>query len=417
MSREGSVFRRCAACGRRSSRDAGRRCEHACPDNGRVTWAYVIDVAPAGARRRRSVRSGFDTHVEASDALEQFKGEIARGVRPDADRHLKLGDYLAEWLVGRRGLVGSGLRESTWRENERHVRLYIDGHLGEIRLRDLDRVTVKSWAGHLRAFHELAAGTVLNAVRTLSRALNDAIEDGLLDRNVAAGTWRVRPEDRVRGAAWTPEEVRAFLRSVEDDRFRALWRLLLAVGCRRGEAVGLNWEHLDLKSGVITVAQAYVSGIDGYSIQPTKTGRIRRVRLDKGTADALHRHREQQQFERRSLGLDPEPPPGSPVFVNPAGERINPEGISARWAKLCAVADIRRIRLHDARHTAATSLLDRQVPVHQVSALLGHSSPVTTHATYSHVIDGAGEAVAIVMGDILDGDQAMDDTAVGTRWT
>jgi integrase len=57
------------------------------------------------------------------------------------------------------------------------------------------------------------------------------------------------------------------------------------------------------------------------------------------------------------------------------------------------------------------------VPVHQVAALLGHSTPVTTHATYSHVIDGAGEAVARVMSDILDGDQAMDDTGVRTRST
>ena len=55
-----------------------------------------------------------------SEALEKFKGEIVHGVRPDVDRHLTLGDYLAIWLTGRRGRVGSGLRESTWRENDRH---------------------------------------------------------------------------------------------------------------------------------------------------------------------------------------------------------------------------------------------------------------------------------------------------------
>ena len=70
----------------------------------------------------------------------------------------------------------------------------------------------------------------------------------------------MRPEERQRGTAWPQDELRRFLRGVEQDRLYALWRLVLAVGCRRGEALGLNWDHVDLRSGVITISQAYVSG-------------------------------------------------------------------------------------------------------------------------------------------------------------
>ena len=73
--------------------------------------------------------------------------------------------------------------------------------------------------------------------------------------------------------------------------------------------------------------------------------------------------------------MDPEPAPENPVFVNVKQERIRPDYISHRWAELCDRAGVRRIRLHDARHTAASLLLDQKVPVHQVSALLGSRHP------------------------------------------
>jgi integrase len=105
--------------------------------------------------------------------------------------------------------------------------------------------------------------------------------------------------------------------------------------------------------------------------------------------------------------------PDAPVFVNQAGRRLSPANASRQWRRLCDSAEVRTIRLHDARHSVATALLDRQVPVHQVAALLGHSTPVTTHATYSHVVDSVGEAVASVMEDVLDGEEDGDQG----RWS
>ena len=92
--------------------------------------------------------------------------------------------------------------------------------------------------------------------------------------------------------------------------------------------------------------------------------------------------------------MDPEPAPENPVFVNVKQERIRPDYISHRWAELCDRAGVRRIRLHDARHTAASLFLDKNVAIHQVSAVLGHATPAVTHQTYSHVIGAVGEATA-----------------------
>ena len=67
MSRSGRVYRRCNRCARTTDTKAGRPCPRsACP--GEVRWAFVIDVAPEGARRKRVARTGFATKGEADAA-------------------------------------------------------------------------------------------------------------------------------------------------------------------------------------------------------------------------------------------------------------------------------------------------------------------------------------------------------------
>ena len=172
-------------------------------------------------------------------------------------------------------------------------------------------------------------------------------------------------------------------------------------------------------ASLVTFEQAFVyDGAGSHVLNGTKTGQVRRVKLDPGTLDGLRRHLDQQRFERRRLAMDPEPAPENPVFVNVKQERIRPDYISRRWAELCDRAGVRRIRLHDARHTAASLFLDKNVPIHQVSAVLGHATPAVTHQTYSHVIGAVGEATAAVVSLMYDNPQDDDsDTATGLRDT
>jgi integrase len=64
---------------------------------------------------------------------------------------------------------------------------------------------------------------------------------------------------------WTPEQARAFLQSVTGDRLEAAWRLLLATGLRRGEALGLKWADIELDAGKLSVRRTLVAV--GYSVE------------------------------------------------------------------------------------------------------------------------------------------------------
>ena len=79
---------------------------------------------------------------------------------------------------------------------------------------------------------------------------------------------------------------------------------------------------------------------------------------------------------------------------------------------------IRPAHLSSSCHTAASLFLDKNVPIHQVSAVLGHATPAVTHQTYSHVIGAVGEATAAVVSLMYDNPQDDDsDTATGLRDT
>jgi integrase len=81
-----------------------------------------------------------------------------------------------------------------------------------------------------------------------------------------------------------------------------------------------------------------------------------------------------------------------------AGGRLHPDTVSDRWDQLVATAKVRRLRLHDARHTCGTLMHLEGVPTAVIAAWLGHSSPAFTMRTYVHSQHDALRGAADVLG-------------------
>lgn len=81
---------------------------------------------------------------------------------------------------------------------------------------------------------------------------------------------------------------------------------------------------------------------------------------------------------------------GGWLVADELGRPYYPDSISGMFDKKIKAAGLRRIRLHDCRHTAATLMLADGVPVKTVADLLGHD-PRITLATYAHTVPGLGE--------------------------
>lgn len=170
-------------------------------------------------------------------------------------------------------------------------------------------------------------------------------------------------------------------------------------GMRRGEVLGLHWCDVDFDGSRIAVRNAIVSVAYEILESSPKSHQARVIDLDPKTAALLRSHRELGEQERIEIG--PEYNDRGLVTCAEDGSPIHPQSFSQAFAKAVERAGLRKIRLHDLRHTHATIAVKAGVPVKVISERLGHESPAFTLKQYAHVVPGmqaeAAELIAAVV--------------------
>ena len=223
------------------------------------------------------------------------------------------------------------------------------------------------------------------SISALHRALEDAVDDGLLVRNPASGA-RQAPKSSNEMLTWNADQLRAFFDATEDDRHLPLWRLTAMSGMRRGEVLGLRWDDLDFEASTVTVRRQWKRGETGFVLAPPKTERGRRtIDLDGETMAALKEWRRSQLEERMAYEAEWQDDKGF-LFTRKDGRLNDVDVVSQRFDRLARRAGLPDIRFHDLRHTHATLLLQTGVAPHVVSMRLGHRSVAFTLQQYAHVL-------------------------------
>ena len=92
-------------------------------------------------------------------------------------------------------------------------------------------------------------------------ALKDAMRWSRVARNVADAADPPSPGSSrsARPAAWTGDQLGAFLEFIADDRYLPAWMFLATTGCRRGECLGLKWSDLDLDKGTAVISRQVIA--------------------------------------------------------------------------------------------------------------------------------------------------------------
>ncbi len=372
-------------------------------DTKRGTWQFVVRVPAGDGSRKQMRRRGFPTKKAATAALAEIVADQARGtfVRPSkstVERYL-----LETWLPARR----VNLRASTLLGYEKVIRRRIVPFIGAVPVAALDAATLEHFYARLlteggRNGASLSAKTVANTAGVISTALADAVRLKLVPHNVATDAKLPRRAQREMNA-WSEEEASAFLESVAADRLFPLWRLALATGMRRGELAGLRWRDVNLATGTVTVASTRVVADVVVTGEPKTRAGARVVALDRETTATLVAWRKRQAEERLLVGAGWQD--HGLVFVDQLGVPPHPETITRWWREAVARSGLPTIRLHDARHTAATVLLRAGVPVKVVAQRLGHADVAVTMRVYQHVTAQDDQAAADAAGRALGGDR------------
>ena len=367
-----------------------------------TTWTVVFDEPRADGRRRQRSKGGFRTRKDAERYLREQLVSLDAGTYM-APHKLTVAIYLAEhWLPA---MQARGLRPSTLARYESHVRCAITPALGGLRLQALMPTHLNKLYSDLRAMGR-APKTIRNIHGVLSKALADAERLGLVGRN-AARLADVPAVARPKLQVWSPEQTRAFLAAVADDRLFAAWLLAATTGMRRGELLGLRWPDVDLDVGGVRIAQARVRAGNQVVAGEPKTARGRRtIALDPATVAALRQHRERQAHERLLAG------PGSAdsglVFTMPDGAPIHPNRFSLRFQTRVRAANLPAIRLHDMRHSYATDGLAAGVSPKVMSERLGHATVAFTLDTYTSALPAMDKSAADVVASLILGTDVRD---------
>lgn len=368
-------------------------------------WIGRVELPTTDGKRRWKTVSSKDRNT-CIQKLKKLRGEIDAGRIP-VTGNTTVQRWLDRWLEE---IHGPHLRPTSKRDYAMTIRLYITPVVGSKRL---DRLTPE----HVREMHRAAQKTSTRAAEKahviLKRALEDAVKEGLISRNVAAVARKPKHSAEEREAL-TAGEAAAVIRAARAKGDSSRWAAAFLTGARQGELLGLRWEDVDLDKREIIFSwqlqqlqkqHGCGAAVDGnypcgrnsrpgycpqaqWNFPPafdctplhnslaltkpkTKAGR-RKVKISPELWVLLKQHQQDIGLNRHNL-----------VWHTEKGDPIRPRDDHREWARLLKDAGIPHVPLHVARHTAATLYNALGMPEHRRMALMGHSS-VLAQRGYAH---------------------------------
>lgn len=374
---------------------------------GRRYYAVIYEgVDPGTGKERHRWYPGGSSHKEAERVLADLVKKVHDGAYR-APEKITLGEYLERWLPTQQ----QALSPSTYLSYEGNIRRHVLPHIGTIPLQRLDPEDLDNLYALLltngrknKGGGPLSPKTVRLVHNVVHKALGDAVRKGSVTRNVAdlADPPKISVRSRPKMVVWDADELRRFLKEMEDHNLYPAFYVLANTGMRRGELLGLTWKVIDFPNARLSVTQSITAPSYQLTVSGVKSANsIRTIDLDERTVSILKSWRKRQLETYLLTGTRAED--SDLVFAKANGRPIHPDYFSQVFERKVAKMDLPRIRLHDLRHTHGTLLIKAGVPVKVVSERLGHSSVAFTMQVYQHVLPGMQAEAAATFGDLIFG--------------
>jgi integrase len=325
------------------------------------------------------------------------------------------GPYADRWLDG---CEARNLKHTTHRAYKVILETHLKPVFGEKHLSEIDRKMVRDFATKKRdsivsrryekppepgspakPHRKTSVRTVQHILACLSAIFNHAIEDGLVKHNPA-----LKPGKILKGKAKAEdvnplnrEEEAAFLKAVDQycPTYAPFFLTLLRTGCRLGEAIALQPGDVDFHGRFIQIRRNFTNG----RLTTPKNGKSRRVDLSTRLAEVLKQLLVDQELE--AMGKDRPKPEW--LFCTPIGTMLDPDNVrKIVFYRLLEKVGLRRIRIHDLRHTFATRLLMNGESPAYVKEQMGHSSIQVTVDLYGHWIPGSNRQAVDRLDEAVD---------------
>ena len=361
-------------------------------------WQVSIDLprSPTGKRRTKA-ETIEGTKAQAERKLREMLTALDRGQNP-VPANVTLREWLDRWMSEK---IAPPKRRQRTQETYRNViDRHIVPHLGNQKLSKIGPIHIQELEDHLST--HLSPKMVNQVHIVLSGAFKHALKMELIHRNPVA---LVSPPPVKRSEVKSPEisSVRRVLELARDEGhilFPAM-HLIAYTGMRRGEGIGLRWEHVNLEDGTLQVETSRVQTRAGVIQEAPKTDSGRRtINLDHSTVEVLKEHQRRQSEARKEMGVLFQD--GGWVFTDELGRPISPKRFYDSVKQYGRRVGSPRMTVKNLRHFHATLMLQNGENPVIVSKRLGHSKVSITLDIYAHVLPGWQQEAAEAFADAME---------------
>lgn len=272
------------------------------------------------------------------------------------------------------------LKKQSYRKINSNFKNHITPFFKDYNLKD---ITPKVYLNWMNIIKEKGFKNSYNANlhTTVVGILNYAVKFGYTDKNIASmiGGFSKKRNERKNIDFWTIEEYHQFINCVDDKLYNLLFNTLYFTGLRIGECLALTW--FDFKYNYLDINKTISKEKDkngNYIINSPKTPTsIRKIKLDneliKLFNDLYNEVSCLDNFENS-------------WYIFGGVKPLTQTTVSRKKDNYCKIAKVKKIRLHDFRHSHATLLVSNGVPITVIAQRLGHSDTNMTLNTYSHLV-------------------------------
>ncbi|HFI0237335.1 TPA: tyrosine-type recombinase/integrase [Streptococcus suis] len=367
---------------------------------------WIVDISngfdPITLKQRRLVRKGYKTKKEATEAEHYLRSvELKERFYGAKITVYMLYELLKEEdRINHRKISYINTQENNY---NRHIKNYFSkvDNVGKLTYED-----IYQFREHLRqkvaqnSDNPLSTNTINKIMILLKKIFDVGLRKGYYTTNPVKLLKKL-PIEKTKMQFWTVKEFQQFLTLFEPEEYniKLLFTLLFFSGLRLGEALALTWQDIDFSTNTIHITKSvYVNkGVSYISSTKTKAG-TRRIIINKKLSQELQYWQQQQkhlleQFTSDSMSLQ--------VFQS-SPIMITKNSIEKQYKKILERdATLKKIRIHDFRHSHASLLINQGEDYLVVKERLGHASITTTIDTYSHLYPSKQKALADKLDDLL----------------
>ena len=346
--------------------------------------------------RNRITETFEGTLKQAIDRRDELLYEVKHfQIKPDSNMNFL--EYAKLWL---KDYAEINIKPSTLYGYKSCLNAHILPRFKDYKLSDITVYELEKFYNDLRKTkslnpdsngnHNLLSEAVVRHQHSLLCVmLNTAVKWDFINFNPCLKLTKPPTVTRKEMKFYDEEELKKLFQHLEYENltFKTAIYLLTLGGMRRGECLGLFWEHIDFEKKTITIKNNLLNIREkGVYLDTPKTKKSKRtISLPDICFDLLKKLKAKQELEKEMFSndwMDTEF-----VFKDEYGNYYNPSRLSRQWVLFQKKHNLKHIRLHDLRHTCATYLLSHNVPIATVSKKLGHSNIYTTLDVYTHSVD------------------------------